>query len=220
MHKPTISSYAFQGCWTEGDNGVRALDAKGTAGNITLESCAEFCQQYHYFGAEFGSECHCGNVPVASSNQTDLVECNIPCSGDASEYCGASNRMDLYYSNTTVGPSQPVTVSNYSWFGCRTEATGVRALSSKTLVDDDMTLEVCATFCEGYTYFGTEYGAECYCGDEFGAGSVVAPTGDCRMACNGNTQQLCGAGNRLSVYELTPPSPPTPERRLYTIRSG
>ncbi|KAI8630141.1 heme peroxidase [Xylariaceae sp. FL1651] len=203
-HKPTVSTYAYEGCWTEGSGGVRALGAKATAGNVTLESCAEFCQDYHYFGTEYGRECYCGNVPDASSNQTDLADCNMPCSGDISEYCGASNRLDLYYSNTTNGPSQPVTVGNYSWYGCQTEATSVRALSAKSLVNDNMTLEACATFCEGYMYFGAEYGAECYCGNMFGAGSEDAPASDCNMACKGNTKELCGAGNRLSAYELAP----------------
>ncbi|TGJ86013.1 hypothetical protein E0Z10_g2742 [Xylaria hypoxylon] len=201
-HKPTVAPYAFQGCWTEGA-GVRALDAKATAGEVTLESCAEFCQDYHYFGTEFGRECHCGDILAASSNQTDLSDCNTPCAGDASEYCGASNRLNLYYSNTTAGPSQPLVVGNYSWYGCQTEGTGVRALASKSLVNNALSLEVCATFCEGFTYFGTEYGVECYCGNEFGEGSVVAPSAQCSMACNGDATQLCGAGNRLSVYELT-----------------
>jgi hypothetical protein len=209
-HKPTVSSYAFQGCWTEGD-GVRALDAKSTAGNVTLESCAGFCQDYHYFGTEFGRECHCGDVLAASSNETALADCNTPCEGDPAEYCGASNRLNLYYSNTTAGPSQPLVVGNYSWYGCQTEGTGVRALASKTLVDDDMSLDVCAAFCEGFAYFGTEYGVECYCGDEFGEGSIVAPGSQCNMACGGDATQLCGAGNRLSVYELTPTTPDGPD---------
>ncbi|KAI1810076.1 heme peroxidase [Poronia punctata] len=212
-HKPTVSSYALEGCWTEG-KGVRALDSKATAGNnITLESCADFCKEYHYFGTEFGRECHCGDALAASSNQTELAECNVPCAGDVSEYCGAADRLDIYYSNTTAGPSQPLVVGNYSWYGCQTEGDGVRALAGKSRVVDDMTLDVCAAFCDGFTYFGTEYGVECYCGNKFGNGSVAATTGDCNTACAGDATQLCGAGNRLSVYEVTPITPPGRIRR-------
>lgn len=64
-----------------------------------------------------------------------------------------------------------------------------------------MTLESCASDCAGFTYFGTEYGRECYCGNAFGAGSVVAPAADCSFACAGNSAEKCGAGNRLSVYK-------------------
>ncbi|KAI1754591.1 hypothetical protein F4782DRAFT_37229 [Xylaria castorea] len=208
-HKPTVPPYAFEGCWTEGD-GVRALDAKSTAGNVTLESCAEFCQDYHFFGTEFGDECHCGDILATSANSTNLTDCNTACAGDPSEYCGASNRLNLYYSNTTAGPSQPLVIGTYSWYGCQTEGTEVRALASKTYVNGTMTLEICATTCEGFTYFGTEFGDECYCGNEFGMGSVVAPGSQCSMACGGDAMQLCGAGNRLSVYELTPTTPGTP----------
>ncbi|KAI0205412.1 heme peroxidase [Astrocystis sublimbata] len=208
-HKPTVSSYDLQGCWTEGV-GMRALDAKSTAGKVTLESCAAFCKNYHYFGTEFGDECHCGNSLAASANLTALAECNMPCAGDASEFCGAGNRLSLYYSATTDGPSQPLIVSDYSWSGCRTEATGARALAAKTAVDGAMTLEKCAATCKGFKYFGTEYGTECYCGNDFAKGSVVVASNQCNMECGGNAKQFCGAGNRLSVYQLTLTIPKVP----------
>lgn len=81
-----------------------------------------------------------------------------------------------------------------------TEGTGVRALGSQTWAAGTMTLEACANFCQGYTYFGTEYASECYCGNVFGAGSVEANVQDCSMPCAGNSSEYCGAGNRLSVY--------------------
>jgi hypothetical protein len=64
-----------------------------------------------------------------------------------------------------------------------------------------MTLDLCAASCSGYTYFGVEYGRECYCGNSFGAGSVAAAESDCSFTCPGNGQQLCGAGVRLSTYQ-------------------
>ncbi|KAI1259995.1 heme peroxidase [Xylariaceae sp. FL1019] len=201
---PTVSSYAFQGCWTEGD-GVRALASSSKASDdMTLEACAEFCSDFHFFGTEYGRECYCGDVPSSSSNQTELGDCSVPCSGDATEYCGASNRLNIYYSNTTSGPSQPLIVGNYSWYGCQTEGTGnIRALSSAIYVNKTLTLESCAEFCEGYAYFGTEYADECYCGDTFGKGSSEAASADCRMTCAGNNKEFCGGNDRLSVYQLT-----------------
>ena len=38
------------------------------------------------------------------------------------------------------------------------------------------------------------------------------------MACPGNAAQLCGAGNRLSVYDLAPP-PATPSTPAATYTS-
>lgn len=65
-----------------------------------------------------------------------------------------------------------------------------------------MTLEMCETSCLGYTYWGTEYGRECYCGNFFNTGSVPAAATDCSFPCAGNANETCGAGNRLSVYVL------------------
>jgi len=101
---------------------------------------------------------------------------------------------------TATATSQPETVGNFNWYGCRTEATGQRALSGATFASDTMTLEACRSFCAAYTYFGIEYARECYCGNSFGPGSVAAPASDCSFTCSGNPFQYCGAGNRLSVY--------------------
>jgi hypothetical protein len=68
-------------------------------------------------------------------------------------------------SSTSAAPTQSLhhlpTVGRYSFVGCVTEATGVRALGAAVLANDDMTNEICADFCSAYTYFGTEYGREC-----------------------------------------------------------
>ncbi|KAI1328804.1 heme peroxidase [Xylariaceae sp. FL0255] len=199
---PSVGSYEFQGCWTEGD-GVRALSTANTAADdMTLETCATFCQDYHYFGVEYSRECYCGNVPDPSSNETAVSDCSMTCSGDASEFCGGSNRLDIFYSNTTNGPSQPLMVGNYSWFGCQTETSPVRILSAASFANSTMTLELCANFCDGYTYFGAEYSDECYCGDEIGDGSEVTSASACNMACAGDNKELCGGSSRLSIYEL------------------
>ncbi|KAI0122886.1 hypothetical protein BJ170DRAFT_116294 [Xylariales sp. AK1849] len=204
-HIPTIASYSLVGCWTEGANGARALGAKSTTSSdsMTLEDCATFCDGYHYFGTEYGGECYCGNTLDSTSENATLADCSMTCAGNRLEYCGAGDRLELYYTSVTHGPSQPPAVGSYSWYGCQTEASNARALAAKGTASDTMTLDTCAVFCAGYTYFGTEYGRECYCGNEFSQGSSSASAGDCAMVCEGNGKQFCGAGNRLSVYSLT-----------------
>jgi hypothetical protein len=64
-----------------------------------------------------------------------------------------------------VAPSQTLgikqTVAGYTFQGCYTEATNIRALSSASFFDyTAMTLEACAADCVGFTYFGVEYGGE------------------------------------------------------------
>ncbi|KAI9735773.1 MAG: hypothetical protein M1818_006382 [Claussenomyces sp. TS43310] len=101
-----------------------------------------------------------------------------------------------------TAPALKTTIGAYEYYGCQTEATNMRALSSASTANDSMTLENCAEFCAGYTYWGVEYGRECYCGNAFNAGSIVANATDCSFLCPGNSLEYCGAGDRLSTYNL------------------
>jgi hypothetical protein len=102
-----------------------------------------------------------------------------------------------------AAPAIKQTIGNYTYYGCQTEATNVRALSSAVYYNyAAMTLEMCFGDCAGagYKYWGVEYAGECYC-----AGSVAAPGGnaDCSFTCPRNPLEFCGAGNRLSTYVYT-----------------
>lgn len=127
-HKATVAGYELVSCWTEG-TGVRALSASTYSDDsMTLESCAEFCAGYKYFGAEYGRECesgrnlvsnsiyplttyelpanlapvgYCGNTIDASTEAAALDDCSMVCSGSSVEYCGSGNRLELYFSNST-----------------------------------------------------------------------------------------------------------------------
>ena len=113
-----------------------------------------------------------------------------------------SSKTTSTSSKTTSSSSSAPSATGFSYFGCYTEGTEVRALSSASLVNyTTMTVEMCESFCSTYTYAGLEYGGECWCGNSFGAGSVVAPETDCSFACGGNAAEKCGAGNRLSVWK-------------------
>lgn len=203
-HKPTVSPYSLVGCWTEG-NGVRALSQASTVSDkMTLEACATFCKSFKYFGTEYGSECYCGSYLAETSKTAPGQDCNMPCSGDAYQYCGGSGgRLELYQNpNITTGnPEQPAAAGNFVLVGCQTEGNATRALSGSLVAQDDMTNEVCAGLCKDYEYFGTEYGRECYCGNALASSSLVAPAAECRMLCAGSNTQYCGAGDRLSVYK-------------------
>lgn len=116
---------------------------------------------------------------------------------------GVSTTTSDVVEPTPVTPSKTRRVGDYFFQGCWTEGTNVRALSGKTYASDEMTLDTCAEFCEGFTYFGNEYGRECYCGDSLGTGSVKADDqDDCNFPCAGDASQYCGAGNRLELYRL------------------
>lgn len=205
--KPTVSPYARVGCYEEVPGGRALTGAAHADDAMTLEMCAAACAGFPYWAAEYGRECYCGRALDAASAPAGGGdrECGTVCAGDRFEYCGGPERLELYYTNATGGASQPPAVGGYAWFGCRSEAgagAGARTLAAKSYAGDEMTLDACAGFCEGFGFFGAEYGRECYCGDALSESSEEKNATECDMVCAGDKKQLCGAGDRLSVYKL------------------
>lgn len=100
----------------------------------------------------------------------------------------------------SLNPRAVATVAGWDYDGCRTEASNSRALTGNSYFDDLMTVEKCATACDGYAWFGVEYGRECYCGNVINSGSVITDASECSFSCPGNSAENCGAGNRLNMY--------------------
>ena len=89
--------------------------------------------------------------------------------------------------------------------GCFPDSTSARVLPHHGRLPNwpyTTTIESCQAACghQGHTYAGLEFGNECYCGDSF-AGNGLRPASECNMKCSGNSQQLCGAGDRIDVYQ-------------------
>ncbi|KAI0129344.1 heme peroxidase [Hypoxylon sp. NC0597] len=222
QHRQDIGEYVLVGCQKESTVvGTRALSGASFAyDNMTLETCLKNCTGYIYWGTEYGRECYCGNSLHSTSEDAPLTDCNMVCGGDPTEYCGDSNRVELY--STTASQPAPTatlavkpTVSSYVRVGCYTEIQGGRALAGATYAYDAMTLEMCASNCRGFTYWATEYSRECYCGNTLDSGSTVAPDADCNMVCGGDHYEYCGAGMRLELYQLV-----TASTSLATVTSS
>ncbi|KUJ19463.1 WSC-domain-containing protein [Mollisia scopiformis] len=113
--KQNVGSYAYKGCWTEATTG-RALGSLTYANDaMTLESCAAFCSKYTMFGVEYGRECYCGNTLAAGSvAATNQADCSFKCPGDATEYCGAGNRLQLYTLASPLSSSSFTSISSIS----------------------------------------------------------------------------------------------------------
>ena len=97
-----------------------------------------------------------------------------------------------------------------------------RTLTGASTESDSMTGATCQSFCasNGYQYAGTEWSRQCceydlrcprhaaqltspVCGNDFQNGGNVVTDG-CDMPCSGQSNELCGGGNRLTVYHSTP----------------
>ena len=210
------ATYRYAGCYKENNPGRQLQTQLYTSqDNNTNDRCIAACaaQRYTFAGTQYITECWCGNnIPILKTTEAD---CNYACSGNQNETCGGNGYfhdgafISLFANGpggssptSSGGPAVVPSVGAFNYIGCYTEAANGRALSAKTLNTKDMTIERCAGNCTSYQYFGVEYGSECYCGNTLGAGSKKAADSDCSMTCPGNNTELCGNGNRLTLYTV------------------
>ncbi|KAL8996539.1 MAG: hypothetical protein Q9188_006548 [Gyalolechia gomerana] len=195
---PSVSGYAHQGCYTDSVS-ARVLTGRYTSSStMTYKSCSTFCTGYTYWSVEYGSQCYCGQAFTNPTSPAPASDCSMKCSGDPTQTCGAGNRMNLFKS-TQQAPTN-ATVSGYTYAGCYTDSTSARVLTGKFVPDSALTIERCAAACKGWSVFGAEYGSQCFCGNGFSNPTTKVGEAECGFVCAGNGMQLCGAGNRLSVY--------------------
>ncbi|RDL36505.1 Uncharacterized protein BP5553_05857 [Venustampulla echinocandica] len=221
---PSVGNYVYHGCYTEG-TGVRAL-APGffASDTMTVESCAASCAAYTYFGVEYGRECYCGNALAASSVVAPANDCSFTCAGNALEYCGAGNRLNVYVKNGTVVPtstkptntgtttgssstvSQTSTATGlpagWKYDGCYSEGKNGRALTFQQPGGAGNTIESCIQTCIGlgYTVAGVEYSTQCFCDKFLYNGAAPTDESKCAMPCAGNDKEICGGPDLLNLY--------------------
>ncbi|KAL8757511.1 MAG: hypothetical protein Q9184_004191 [Pyrenodesmia sp. 2 TL-2023] len=195
---PSLAGYTYQGCYTDSTSARVLTGRYSTSSTMTYKSCSTFCAGYTYFATEYSSQCYCGQSFANPTNPAPASDCSMKCSGDATTVCGGPGRMTLFKSTAPV-PSN-ATVAGWTYDGCYTDSTSARVLTGKYVPDSGVTIEKCAAACKGYSIFGAEYGTQCYCANTFSNPSTKVAERDCGFTCGGNALQLCGAGNRLSLY--------------------
>jgi len=109
----------------------------------------------------------CGNNFQGGSATTAASDCNMPCTGNSTEICGAGNRLNVFW-NGAQAPPPPTTnpgVNGWTYVGCYTDSN-TRTLPNVMTVPGgttNMTIALCTSACKasGYTYAGAEYAGEC-----------------------------------------------------------
>ncbi|KAL8855001.1 MAG: hypothetical protein Q9221_000197 [Calogaya cf. arnoldii] len=184
-------------------NTINAGSVRQASDDVNINGCSMLCggNQAEYCGGP---------------NRIDMYQLNasapVPTGAPTTSTSTLSATGSISASATATVPAGPAiknTINTWGYYGCMTEATNGRALSGllNPVGGATLTLELCAAACAGYTYFGTEYSGECYCGNSFGAGSILANGGNdaaasgCSMLCNGDKLEYCGGPNRLSTYK-------------------
>ena len=49
---------------------------------------------------QYATECYCGDAFTGGSTTTQDGDCSMKCGGNATEYCGAGNRLSVYAKQT------------------------------------------------------------------------------------------------------------------------
>ena len=90
---------------------------------------------------------------------------------------------------------------------CSFDDKNDRILSNHYEASDDMTVEKCLSICrsKGYPYSGLEWSCECHCGNAPEEGFEWAWSSKCDDRCSGDSSQICGGSEAMSVWN-TPPT--------------
>ncbi|KAF2668726.1 WSC-domain-containing protein [Microthyrium microscopicum] len=210
----SIGAYNYNGCYYDSVNSRTLTGSTTTADDMTNEECVSFCSAKGFAYADCGSNLNIRTVEPDT-------DCNMSCGGNATEPCGAGNRLSVFYSGApgVAVPAAPKALggtNNWGYIGCYTDGYP-RALAVGAQLPggaSSTSVETCTSYCQsnGYTLAGVEYGQECYCDNAIGAGYGPAPNGEagCNMVCAGAPSEYCGGSFRLNTYQLGAPNPDTP----------
>ncbi|KAI1841627.1 hypothetical protein JX266_012180 [Neoarthrinium moseri] len=199
------NNWTYVGCYVDNlDGRALALDGYNNATSMTAESCILYCMDrgYPFAGTEYSSECYCGDKVDEAATKAADTECSMACSGDATQPCGAGNRLSVFTGQVSE-PVPPAPIAGWAYEGCysdepgRTLTFGAQVPGGAAAMTNDLCTAACAS--AGYPLAGTEYSGECYCGQVYSNGGAQVQKG-CNMVCNGNSTQICGGSNRLSVW--------------------
>ncbi|KAJ9103301.1 hypothetical protein QFC20_004776 [Naganishia adeliensis] len=86
------ANWVEKGCFQDNSSRVLTYQAWSGKSDSTLESCSAQCASLGYTiaGAEYGSECFCGNEFVGGPVAIGSGRCNMPCAGNGGSQCGGS----------------------------------------------------------------------------------------------------------------------------------
>jgi WSC domain len=145
----------------------------------------------------------------------------MACAGNIGELCGAGSQLSVWSlpgynapppangaaSGSSTGGGAPVStaVVGATYLGCYSETGSPRALVPGFVANNSISVSVCAAIAQqqNLPFFGLEYATQCLYGNTLNSGSTILQAAKCYMPCNGNTRQICGGSNAISLYNNT-----------------
>ena len=158
-----------------------------------------------------------GGIPATDGR------CKMACNGNSSEICGGPDGLNVYSfgvynasntaTTTTAAPGSATSTASgtiatslptgWNYTGCYLDQVNGRIMMNEQPDNQKLTIESCVQLCSGmgYSVAGLEYSVQCFCDDYLRNGATLAATDStCAMACGGNSKEICGGPNLVSVY--------------------
>ncbi|KAF8194584.1 WSC domain-containing protein [Pholiota molesta] len=212
-----VSGWTSVGCFTD-RGAARTLMATSMLGSASMTPavCTQFCANAEkgFAGVEDGQDCWCDGVIQLTANQTAAADCNIPCKGDSTLFCGGASQIDVF----TNGAPSPAILTGvpdgfdltlWSYLGCYSDKPRIlgRQLGSASVPEDCINL--CAqqmAFTTGFfTFAGIEAGGECWCDNTVNTTTLQSkrlPDIACSAtACSGDASLACGGPFAMALYQ-------------------
>ncbi|ORX41227.1 hypothetical protein BD324DRAFT_606840 [Kockovaella imperatae] len=198
-----------QGCYSNGwSNGLTGYQWGGT-NSITVDSCQAGCAALNYSLAAVtsGNQCRCGNQWVGSSLYPDSM-CNLPCSGNKSETCGAQFISELYSTAPyTASIQAAIATKPVGWAGCYKDPYSGTGYYNFSRYDSSNNPSRCQATCTGlgYSWMILEVGNYCRCTNtDPTKGNTLVPFNiNCNVQCPGDQSQTCGGWGNFEAVQLT-----------------
>ncbi|KAI0748179.1 WSC-domain-containing protein [Daedaleopsis nitida] len=162
--------------------------------------------------------------------ETQIVDEDTGFDGPISQLPGCNPLWDGTGPRPTCAPENPPALvsattplpADWTEIGCIAEGETGRALTGASTTAPNMTRAVCAAFCEakGFALAGAEFSDECYCDNEMqnGASNTTVTWNECSNHCAGNSNEICGGPNRLTL--LLNSNLPAPSAALKSTASA
>lgn len=109
---PGPAGWSYMSCY-EDSVYARTLTVRvETSTPNSVASCTSACKNagYKYAGVEWSSECWCDNE-IRSARTGGFNDCDMICSGNPNEYCGGSQRLNLYQLTPAVSTVASVRIT-------------------------------------------------------------------------------------------------------------
>ncbi|CAN0464178.1 unnamed protein product, partial [Ectocarpus sp. 12 AP-2014] len=193
---PTATGPLSLGCY-EDDREDRIMDDLALSDySMTTELCELTCLGSAYFATQYGRECWCGSAGVDYALHGESTDCTYACAGDADQTCGGFDAANVYHYTDENAPTS-------SFVGCYQDESDARIMELALTDSSSMTMEMCEEECTGNTYFGMQYGRECFCGGSSTDLSEHGESSACNYECPGNSDQVCGGFYAMSVHSYS-----------------